>query len=317
MALVPGMIARNWRLKLAAFGLTVFLWALVRTESGSQGNLFSIPVEAQVADLDWILAGEPDPPTVQVRFRGPTDDLIRLAREGTTLRVPLDSVSSADTVVQLRRDWVFLAGESRLVVEDIAPATVRLSLERAATRAVPSRVITTGDLPDGRALAAPIVADPAMITVRGPAQRVRAIPSIPLRAFDLGSVGRSGEYEVEVDTTGLGGLDLSPARVSLTVRVEPRGERRLTSVPVVLDEEDRAARDSVVLLPATLMVRIEGAQTAVAGAHDEEVRAVVPHESLAGLLPGHERRAPVRLRGLPPLVRGFPEVDSVTVRRVR
>lgn len=317
MAFVPGMIARNWRLKLAAFGLTVLLWALVRTESGSQGNLFSVPVQPQVADLDWTLAGEPDPPTVQVRFRGPTDDLIRLAREGTTLRVPLDSVASPDTVVQLRRDWVFLSGESRLVVEDIAPASVRLALERAVTRAVPSRVITSGELSGGRALAAPISTTPGMITVRGPAQRVRGIPSIPLRSLDLGSVGASGDYEVEVDTTGLSGLSLSPARVALSVRVEPRLQRELPAVPVALDEEDAPMRDSVVLLPPTILVRIDGARTAVTGAHEDQVRAVIPRDFLVGLQPGHERRAPIRLRGLPALVRGFAELDSVTVRRVR
>ena len=67
---VPRIVSRNWRLKLAALGLAVFLWALIRTEPRTGVNLFTVPVNAQVSDLEWVLAGEPDPPTVQVRLRG-------------------------------------------------------------------------------------------------------------------------------------------------------------------------------------------------------------------------------------------------------
>ena len=318
MALVPRVVARNWRLKLAAFGLTVVLWALIRTESGSQGNLFTVPVEAQVGDLNWTLVGEPDPPTVQVRFRGPTDALIALAREGTTLRVPLDSVSSPDTLVQLRRDWVVVARDSRLVVEDIAPATVHLALEKSVTRVVPIRVTTSGELPSGMALAAPIGLNPQMVGVRGSAQRVRAISSVTLEPLDLNAVGGSGIYTVNVDTTSLGGLSLDPSTVNLGIRLEPSLERELAGVRVVsgTGEDGASLSDPVTMLPASILVRLEGARTAVTGARAEDIQAVVPREAMAGLAPGQERRVPIRLRGLPALVRGFADVDSVTVRRV-
>ena len=91
----PRVVTRNLRLKLAALWLSVVLWALVRSEPTSQGNLFTVPVQAQVSDLNWTLSGEPDPPTVQVRFRGPTGDLIRLAREGATLRLPRSHIGAA------------------------------------------------------------------------------------------------------------------------------------------------------------------------------------------------------------------------------
>lgn len=317
MALVPRLIARHWRLKLAAFGLTVVLWALVRTESGVGGNLFTVPVQAQVGDLDWTLAAEPDPATVQVTFRGPTDDLIRLAREGTTLRVPLDSVVDADTLVQLRRDWVVVDAGSRLVVEDIAPASVHLTLQRAVTRVVPLRVTTTGELPSGLALAAPIGLDPQRVTVRGAARRVREVGAVALEELDLGSVGASGIYPVEVDTAGLAGLMVTPPSIALGIRLEPAIERELAGVPVVAGPSDAGATlaDSVTLQPSSILVRIEGARTVVTGARAEEVQAVVPWEAMVGIAPGQERRAPIRLRGLPALVRGFAEVDSVTVRR--
>src|SRR5438552_1977875 len=114
---LPSILSRNGRLKFAAFALTVVLWALVRTDPSVHGDTFTVPVRAQVGDLGWTLAGEPDPSTVEVRLRGSAIDLNRLARQGTSLRIPLDSVARSDTVVQLRRDWVALEAGSGVVVE--------------------------------------------------------------------------------------------------------------------------------------------------------------------------------------------------------
>ena len=317
MALVPRIVARNWRLKLAALGLAVVLWALVRSEPASQGNLFTVPVRAQVGDLNWTLAGEPNPPTVQVRFRGPTSDLIRLAREGTTLRLPLDSVSGADTVVQLRREWVQVGAGSGLVVEDVAPASVRLVLQRTASRLLPLRVTITGQLPPGLALAAPLGLNPQVVGVRGAAQRVRGLDSVALLPLDLNGVSGSGIYPVDVDTTGLGDLLITPRSATVGIRLEPSIERELTAVPVVPEAEGDSSSlaGSLTIVPAVIQVRLGGARTPVAGTRAEEVRAVVPSEALVGLEPGQERRVLIRLRGIPALVLGTAAVDSVTVRR--
>ena len=317
MALFPRVLSRNWRLKLAALGLTVVLWALVRSEPTSQSNLFTVPVQAQVGDLDWTLSGEPDPPTVQVRFRGPTDDLIRLASEGATLRLPLDSVSSADTVVQLRRDWVVLSAGSGLVVEDIAPASVQLLLQRTVSRVLPLRLTTTGELSSGLALAAPLGLNPQVVGVRGAAQRVQGLNSITLRPLDLSGVRESGIFPVDLDTIGLGDIIVTPSSATIGVRVEPLIERDLVAVEVVpgSGEDGVPLYDSLTIQPAAVLVRLTGARTPVGGVRAEEIQAVVLREFLVGLEPEQERRVPIQLRGLPALVLGDAAVDSVTVRR--
>jgi len=307
---VPRIASRNWRLKLAALGLAVFLWALVRTEPRTGVNLFTVPVSAQVSDLEWVLAGEPDPPTVQVRLRGPTEDLIQLARAGTTLRVPLDSVWSADTLVQLRRDWLLLARESGLVVEDISPGAVRLLLQPTLTALLPLSARTRGDLERDLALAAPLSLNPQTVRVRAPAHRIRALDSIPLEPLDLSQVTASGSYPVAVDTTGLGQVSVSPLAATVGVRLEPAMERILDEVPVIVE-----GNSDFLVAPSTISVRLEGARTPVSGTREEEVWAVVPAEAVAELAPGESRRAPVRLRGVPALVRAFSETDSVLVQR--
>jgi hypothetical protein len=77
-----------------------------------------------------------------------------------------------------------------------------------------------------------------------------------------------------------------------------------------------ATLDSLVIVPSTVTVRLAGARTPVSGTDSTAVRAVVLWEEVAGLDLGQERRVPIRLRGLPALVRGFAATDSVTVRRV-
>lgn len=317
MALVPRLVARNWRLKLSALGLTLFLWAVVRAqEPTSQDDLFTVPVRAQVGDLAWTLAGGPTPASVQVRFRGPPDDLIRLAREGTSVRVPIDSVTSPDTVIQLRRDWVVVGAGSSLVVEDISPASVRVRLQPTLSSLLPLSVSLVGELPEGMALAAPVGLNPQLVRVRGAAPRVRALDSIPLEPLDLAGVSGSGIYTVAVDTAGLGGVTVAPAEATLGLRLEPATERVLAGVPVMaVPGEGGPLPDSLVIEPGSIQVRLQGARTPVAGTRAEEVQAVVPPEAWQGLAPGEARRAPIRLRGLPTLVRGFSAVDSVTVRR--
>jgi hypothetical protein len=318
---IPRIVARNWRLKLAAFALAVVLWALVRSDPSQRSDVFDVAVRAEVGDAGWTLAADPEPGVVQVRFRGSTSDLIRLAREGASLAVPLDSVAGADTLVQLRRDWVLLGNGSGLVVEDISPASVRLRLEPALSTLVPIRVVTTGELPEGMALGAPIGLDPRFARVRGPGRRVRAIDSIPL-PLDLDAVPRSGVYTFELDTTGLERVSVVPPTASIQIRLEPALERELAAVPVVAAPEgqeldaDPIAGDSFVIVPPTVSVRLAGARTPVTGTDSAAVRAVVPWEELARLGPGQTARLPIRLRGVPALVRGVAAIDSVTVRRV-
>ena len=315
---VPRILHRNWQLKLAALGLSFVLWALVRTEPSSTSgvDVFAMPVSVQVGDLDWVLEGEPDPATVQVRLRGRTEELIRLAREGTTLRVPLDSVTSADTVVQLRRDWV-VTGSSGVIVEDIAPATVRLTLQPTLTAAVPLRVATRGALPVALALSTPFELDPPTVRVRGPAHRVRALDSLPAGPLDLADLTESGAHALAVDTTGLGDLAVEPLSATAVVHLEPAVERTLSEVPVVVEGPADASAPSTAftVTPTAIEVRLSGARAHVSAAREDEVRAVIPWEAASAVPAGEARILPIQLHGLPGLVRAFSGADSVMVQR--
>ncbi len=314
MATPTQALTHNWRLKLAALGLSVFLWALVQTEPSNQETFASVPVLVQVSDTGWTTSGAPNPSTVEVRLGGPAREIIRLAREGTSIRIPVGMVGSQDTVIALRREWVELGQRSGLSVESMSPSTIRVSFEEAQTRLVPIAPRLLGRVRDHLALAAPIEFSPQIVRVRGPRSRVEGLDSLRLVAFDLSDVSRSGAFTVEIDTTGLLGASVVPMTATVGVQVEDMVERVLDEITVQAVSNPGEAE--VVADPSTIQVRLAGARTLVMSVDPERLRAWVPAEYLQGMAPGEERVVNVRIEGVPELVTAIPGNDRITVRRL-
>jgi YbbR domain-containing protein len=312
MSFVPRFITHNASLKLLALVGAIFLWAIVPGDPQGGETLTDVPVRVQVADLDWVASGPPEPSRVQVRLTGPTREIIRLAREGAMVRIPVERVASPDTIVSLRRDWVVLPGTAGILVEEVVPGTVRLQFEEARSRSLPLTVRTTGRLRDELALAAPLGVTPAVARVRGAARLVDGLESIPLRPIDMAQIQESGILDVPVDTAGIGGVLVTPQRASVGVRVERAVEEVLDSVEVEVADPPGYA---LVVEPAAVAVTLRGAGSRMAVALQDGVRPVVARGLVLGMAPGDSRRVPVELLGLPELVRARVQPDSVTVSR--
>lgn len=313
MVVRPRSLVHNWRLKLAALGLSVLLWALVQSEPREAQTVGAVPVVLDVTDTAWAASGPPQPREVEVRLNGPTGEIIRLSRAGTVLRVPIGLVGSHDSLVTLRRDWVELGEGTSLNVESVYPSAVRVSFEPAVTRVVPIALRTTGSLPSRLALASPIGVTPQTARVRGPTERVEGLDSVLVRPLPLRDVRGSGVVEVALDTVGLGGLHVSPALVTVGIRVEERSERTLNGIEVIA--QAAYGRSALSVSPATVDVVLVGARTLLAAVEPQDVHAWVDPELLRDMEPGEERRVPIRVEGVPDLVTlDLPE-EYVIVRR--
>lgn len=312
--MLPRFLTHNASLKLLAFVGAYVLWAIVPADSSQRETLSSVPVRVQVADPDWALAGQPSPAEVSVRFSGPTREMIRLVREGTSVLVDVDAVSDADTVVQLRRDWVVVSEGSGLVVEEIIPATVELSFERAISVALPLSIPTRGRIGQGLALAAPLGVTPGVVRVRGPARLLEGLDSIPLRPLDLSGISRSGIVELDVDTAGMSDLLFSTTTANVGVRVEVSIERILPAVPV---ETQGYAAGTLDVEPTGVPVSVRGAASVVDAADLQRIRVRIEEAEIADLAPGESRRVPLVVTGVPALLTAAVEVDSVRVQRPR
>jgi YbbR domain-containing protein len=310
---MPSALIRNWRLKLSALGLSIFLWALVQTEPLSQETFFDVPVVVQIEDAAWTIAGAPTPATVELRLGGPAREIIRLAREGTRVVVPVATVGSRDSTITLQRDWVQLGQRSGVTVESLSPASMRVTFEQAVERRLPLSLRLQGDLPANLALSSELGMNPEAVVVRGPESRISGLDSIPLMPLDLGRVRDSDVLTLAVDTSGLGGATVVPTDVMVGVRVEPMVERDLEGVVVHADV--RGSTPAVTVDPPSIRLRLAGARTLVIAMDLSLLRVSVLAEDLVGMTPGEARRVRVHVDGVPPLVRISPSTDVVIVRQ--
>ena len=308
MGIVPGILSYNWQLKLAAFSIALLLWGLVRVDSA---NRQSIPARVVVENVDpeWALVGEPLPGTVEVLFGGPTGEILRVAVEGTSVHVPVDAVSTADTSIGLRSEWVAVDGLQGLVVQDIRPSSVRLYFEPMETVDRPLAYRTRGDLEASLALVQPLNLVPNTVRIRGPASRVAGIDTIFVEELDLAGVVESGTVPLAVNRATLADLLISPDSATIRIQVEESAERFVTLA--IASEADA----SIELSSDSVRIRLFGARSRVQGLDATLLRAVVRDEDLADLQPGEERSAPLRFEGLPQLILAEPVSDSVVVRR--
>jgi YbbR domain-containing protein len=303
-------------LKLAALGLSIFLWALVQAEPPQQQTLAAVPVRVELTDTAWVVGRGPSPSTVEVRLRGPARDILSLAGEGAGVNVRIGAVGSSDTTVALRRAWVDLGGRTALAVESLSPQGIRLQFEPASTRSVPLALRLEGAVPDGLALATQVELAPARVRVRGPEAVVSLLDSVRIEPFDLGSVTRAGSHLVPVDTIGLIGSVVFPRSARLEIRVEEQLERLLDAVPITIGGGDPDEAPSVVLEPAEVRVRIVGARSVVLATDPANLSVVVDATVVEGMLPGEERTVGLTLTGVPPMATAELETDRVVVRRV-
>ena len=313
MASAAGAVLHNWRLKLSALGLAIFLWWLVQTEPRNSETFSSIPILVEVADSAWTLAGPPTPAMAELRLGGPAREIFRLARAGTTLRVPLESVGSPDTLISLRREWVGLGEGTGLTVVSVSPANIRVSLEPAITVTLPLALRVRGEVPSHLALASQLVLSPSSVRIRGPAIRLSGLDSVPLVPFDLQSVEQSGIFNVQIDTTGFVGAMVVPATPTRTVHVEDQVVRTLPALLVRVDAEGVGAE--LIVDPLAIAVQLTGARTLVSALDPNLVRIWVQPDQLQGMAEGEERQVRVQLEGVPELITAVPEPDVVTVRR--
>lgn len=312
MSLFPSFVTHNVMLKIAALVAAVFLWVIAPGDRTQQESLTSVPVRVQVADVDWTIAGSPLPAEVEIRVSGPAREIIQLARERAAVRVPVETVSGADTSVTLRRDWVTLGGTSGLVVEEILPGSVQLSFEPVSSTALVVNLRTSGALPEDVALASDIQVTPSVIRARGPGRVLDALDALSTLPIDLNSVTSSGIRTVPVDTSGLGTTLLDPREVQVAFRVDEAIERDLPAVPVRLVGPGAVEYR---VEPESLPMTITGAEVRFQTADLSTISFDVDTGDIGLLEVGERRRVAVSVAGVPDLLRPVLMSDSVTVFR--
>ncbi len=307
------LLARNGRLKAAAFGVALFLWVMVRVGAPGQRDLL-VPVDIQLEDPGWIVLGDPIPATVLVRFRGPPTEIFRLTGlAGMSVAVPITEVSGKEMVIPLQPGWVPVDGYRGVQVEDIVPSVINVSLDRLVTRTIPVRISTRGRLPEHLALTRAPSLTPNLVRVTGPASLVEDLDTLDIVPVALGDVDEQATVETVVDTAGMGRVMVVPYVVTLRIPAEESIERVFAGVPVITDPV--VGYGPIEVFPEAIQVTLTGARSRVSAIDAAFLRAVVPAYAISDLREVEVRRVPIVVEGVPSYVSVVPGIDTVAVRR--
>lgn len=284
------LITYNWRLKLAALGLAVLIWAAVSAEQVTS-QWIPVRIDPVVRDPEYVLTGAPDPAEVRVRFSGPGRELWELALDRPTLVLPLSEVGNRRAFA-LDASMLRIPAGLSVNVQDIRPAIVRVDLQRLASRVVPVRARVAARSAQRYVVGDNLEVLPAEVRVTGPADRLAALDSVDTRGFDIVPDDSTFSQEVTLDTVGMAGLSFSRTRVRVSGSVDVRGERSVGPVTVYVP-------DGLVATPAQVPVSVGGARRVLDRVSAGEVRAIVPRDSLPPVVPREGVDAPLVFDGVP------------------
>ncbi|HEX8393668.1 MAG TPA: hypothetical protein VF665_15085, partial [Longimicrobium sp.] len=227
-------LTRNWPLKLAAFALSVLVWAVVSAEQVTT-QWIPVRVDPVVRDPQFVISGPPEPQEVRVQFTGPGRELWELAIDRPALVLPIRQVGEGRTFA-LDPAMVRIPQGLSVNARDVRPAVVALGLQRLASRLVPIHATISG-----RSLRRYVVGDslsifPAEVRVTGGADQVNALTVLNTLPFEIVPDDSTFSREIALDTAALGGLSVSRARVRVSGRVDRRATRAVSPVTVYVPD---------------------------------------------------------------------------------
>lgn len=313
MQFFPGVITRNWQLKLSALAMAVLLWTVPEFETQSSQVLENVPVRVQLNDPQYALLREPLPASVQVTLSGSTRALLALKADRPAIMVPVDQVTSADTAILLLQAWIRTSVGEQVTVENIVPSSVRLSFEPIEVEAATLLYRFTGSLPPGLSLARAPEVNPGFVRISGPASRMGGVTTLSLMPLDLSRIRSSGTFVLPVDTTGLAGMALSPQRASVEIVLEETTTRSFPGLPVrlpVLDSDPQLQAR-----PSTVNLVLSGARSLIEEFDSTSLRVAVSRTVATALAPGEEVRATLSVEGLPDMIQAALDPEWILLRR--
>jgi YbbR domain-containing protein len=177
----------NFGYKVVSLALALGLWlALARDPAAVVG--VSVPIEFHNIPSNLEISSV-SIPEAQVRVRGPERLIHELRPQEVHVEVDLSGVNPGERTFDLTAQQVRQPRD--LEVAQIIPSQVRLSFDTAAIRQVEVRPRVIGTFAGGYRIA-PVLADPATLSISGPKQRVEAVEAATTDPVDAtGNMGKS------------------------------------------------------------------------------------------------------------------------------
>ena len=173
---------RNLGLKFLSTCIAALLWLIVAGERVVE-RVMRAPVEMQNLPEGLEIVGSP-PDTVEVRLRGPSGALSRMAAGDMAAVIDLQTARPGRRLFHVTQNNVSVPYGTEVV--QVGPSTLNLEFEMTATRTVPVEPDVEGRPAAGYEVTK-VTSDPATVEVAGPAsavQRLQAAITEPVSVQD-------------------------------------------------------------------------------------------------------------------------------------
>ena len=168
------LFLEDWGLKLLALAITIVLWLAVTGQNQ--------PVTLRVSGVQLTflrpagleISNEP-PGTVDVVLTGSKDKLDRIGPRDLVATVDLSDQKAGERVVKLSLDRMKMDLQEDVKIQGFHPATISIRLEPVIEVPLDVEVKFEGKLPEGYEVVS-VSVSPAKVRLRGPADRINALP---------------------------------------------------------------------------------------------------------------------------------------------
>lgn len=270
---LKALIFENLMAKIFSLVFAVVLWAVVIGEKHGQMQL-TVPLELINIPEKAVVVSEV-PSNLSVLVQGPRTLLRTLSARDIRRTVDLKGIGVGWTTIRVLPDSVPVPRGVEVI--RVTPATLDLKLEPLREVALNVVVQLTGEVARGYRVES-VAPDPPKVSLRGGESELLGLSEIRTRPVSVAQATSDLEEKVGLELEGLHLVAVSPAKVSVKVRVVPlQMERAIDGVVV------RSAHQEVPLIvePKEVKVLVKGPLHIVETLKETDLQATVAAQGLS------------------------------------
>jgi YbbR domain-containing protein len=184
------LIFDNALLKLVALIIAVLMWYGVARDPVSELSL-QVPIEFSRSPRDLDYTSDVIPQAL-IRLRGPARVLRVLQPESVHVAIDLQGATPGEHTYDIAASQIKVPSE--IDVLQVTPSRLRIDFDTHATRLIAVKARVVGTLPPGYRIQS-ITANPAVLTISGPARHVNAVENASTDTIDITGVAGQATFE--------------------------------------------------------------------------------------------------------------------------
>jgi len=270
---LKAFIFENLMAKIFSLVFAIVLWAVVIGEKHGQMQL-TVPLELINIPEKAVVISEV-PSSLSVLVQGPRTLLRTLSARDIRRTVDLKGVGVGWTTVRILPDSIPVPRGVEVI--RVTPATLDLKLEPLREVALSVVAQLTGEVARGYRVES-VSTDPPKVVLRGGESEVLGLSEVRTRPVSLSQATSDLEEKVGLELEGLHLVSVSPAKVSVKVKVVPlQMERAIEGVVI------RASQQELPLTvePKEVRVLVKGPLNMIETLKETDLQATVAVQGLS------------------------------------